>query len=98
MTAKKEKKNNSVFYLLSALAAAAILMTACVTGSVLFMPRHVIASIDNSIEEEEEEERVAVGRGNITVSVNLFQPATVEIQRGESVTFYAHRILQKFIM
>ena len=87
MTAKKEKKkNNSTFYLLSALAAAAILMTACVTGSVLFMPRHVIASIDNSIEEEE---RVAVGGGNITVSLNQFQPATVEIQKGESVTFYA---------
>jgi plastocyanin len=48
------------------------------------MPSHVIASIDNSIEEG-----VAVGGGNITVSVNQFQPATVEIQKGESVTFYA---------
>jgi plastocyanin len=87
MTAKKEKKNNrSTLYLLPVLAVAAILMTACVTGSVLFMPHHVIASIDNSIEEEE---RVAVGGGNITVSVNQFQPATLEIQKGESVTFYA---------
>ncbi|MFL6494462.1 MAG: hypothetical protein ACJ70N_06635, partial [Nitrososphaera sp.] len=87
MTTKKEKKKkNSTFYLLSVLTAAAILTTACVNGSVLFIPRHVLASIDNTIEEEE---RVAVGGGNITVSVNQFLPATVEIQKGESVTFYA---------
>ncbi|MFL6502916.1 MAG: hypothetical protein ACJ70W_05200 [Nitrososphaera sp.] len=88
MTTKKEKKKkkNSTFYSLSVLTAVAILTTACVNGSVLFIPRHVLASIDNTIEEEE---RVAVGGGNITVSVNQFLPATVEIQKGESVTFYA---------
>src|SRR3712207_6840802 len=61
-------------------------MAAGVAGSALLIPNQVIASIDNTIEEEE---RVAVGGGNITVSVNKFLPASVEIQRGESVTFYA---------
>ena len=34
-------------------------------------------------------ERVAVGGGNITFSVNQFSPQTIEIQPGESVTFFA---------
>jgi plastocyanin len=34
-------------------------------------------------------ERVAVGGGNITLSINQFSPQSVEIQPGESVTFYA---------
>jgi plastocyanin len=33
--------------------------------------------------------RVAVGGGNITLSINQFSPQSVEIQPGESVTFYA---------
>lgn len=33
--------------------------------------------------------RVAVGGGNLTVSINQFSPPNVEIQTGESVTFYA---------
>ena len=33
--------------------------------------------------------RVAVGGGNITLSINQFSPQTVEIQQGESVTFFA---------
>jgi plastocyanin len=62
-------------------------MAAGVASSALIItPNQVIASIDNTIEEEE---RVAVGGGNITVSVNQFLPSSVEIQRGESVTFYA---------
>ena len=61
-------------------------MAAGVASSALITPNRVIASIDNTIEEEE---RVAVGGGNITVSVNQFLPSSVEIQRGESVTFYA---------
>ncbi|HJR47910.1 MAG TPA: plastocyanin/azurin family copper-binding protein [Nitrososphaeraceae archaeon] len=32
---------------------------------------------------------VAVGGGNITLSINQFSPRTVEVQRGESVTFFA---------
>jgi plastocyanin len=85
MTTTK-KKNNSAFYVGSVIAAAAILMAAGVTGSALLTPHQAIASIDNTIEEEE---RVSVGGGNLTVSVNQFLPAAVEIQTGESVTFYA---------
>jgi plastocyanin len=75
------------FYVRSVVVTAAILMAAGVASSALIItPNQVIASIDNTIEEEE---RVAVGGGNITVSVNQFLPSSVEIQRGESVTFYA---------
>jgi plastocyanin len=88
MTTTK-KNNNSAFYVGSVIAAAAILMAAGVTGSALLTPHQAIASIDNTIEEEE---RVSVGgilNGNLTISVNQFSPAAVEIQSGESVTFYA---------
>jgi plastocyanin len=88
MTTTK-KNNNNAFYVGSVIAAAAILMAADVTGSALLTPHQAIASIDNTIEEEE---RVSVGGildGNLTVSVNQFLPAVVEIQTGESVTFYA---------
>lgn len=34
-------------------------------------------------------QRVAVGGGNITISINQFSPQTVEIQPGDSVTFFA---------
>ena len=82
----KKNKTTRTFYVGSVISAAAILMATTVVGSALITPNPVIASIDNTIEEEE---RVAVGGGNITVSVNQFLPASVEIQRGESVTFYA---------
>src|SRR5918997_4508114 len=82
----KKNKTARTFYVGSVISATVILMAATVVGSALITPNHVIASIDNTIEEEE---RVAVGGGNITVSVNQFLPASVEIQRGESVTFYA---------
>jgi plastocyanin len=85
MTINKEKDSRT-FYASSVIATATILMAAGVVGFAIPMPNQVIASIDNTIEEEE---RVAVGGGNITVSVNQFLPASVEIQRGESVTFYA---------
>jgi plastocyanin len=79
------RKNNSAFYVGSVIAAAAIIIAAGVTGSALLTPQQVTASTDTI----EEEERVSVGGGNITVSVNQFSPAAVEIQTGESVTFYA---------
>jgi plastocyanin len=88
MTTKKNT-TNSVFYVGSVIAAAAILIASGVTGSALLTPKQVLASIEDTIEEEE---RVAVGGildGNLTVSVNQFSPAAVEIQTGESVTFYA---------
>src|ERR671918_279266 len=84
-----KKKINGVFYVGSVITAAAILIAAGVTGSALLTPQQVLASVDNAIEAEE---RVAVGGildGNLTVSVNQFSPAAVEIQSGESVTFYA---------
>ena len=34
-------------------------------------------------------QRVSVGGGNITLSINQFSPQTVEIQPGESITFFA---------
>jgi plastocyanin len=34
-------------------------------------------------------QRVAVGGGNITISINQFSPQTVEIQPGDSVAFFA---------
>jgi plastocyanin len=80
------KKNNSAFYVGSVIAAAAILTAVGVTGSTSLTPQQVAASIDNTIEEEE---RVSVGAGNITESINQFFPAAVEIQTGESITFYA---------
>jgi plastocyanin len=79
------RKNNSAFNVGSVIVAAAILIVAGVTGSALPTPQQVTASTDTI----EEEERVSVGGGNMTVSVNQFSPAVVEIQRGESVTFYA---------
>src|SRR5215210_4591074 len=79
------RKNNSAFYGGSVIAAAVILIAAGVTGSALLTPQQVTASTDTI----EEEERVSVGGGNITISVNQFSPAVVEIQIGESVTFYA---------
>jgi plastocyanin len=84
------KNMNSALYVGSVIAAAAILIAVGVTGSALLItPHQVIASIDNTIEEEQ---RVAVGGlldGNLTVSVNLFSPAALETQTGESITFYA---------
>src|SRR5918999_5028665 len=85
------KKINGVFYVSSVIAAAAIIIAASVMGSALLTPQQVLASIEDTMEEGERE-RVAVGGildGNLTVSVNQFSPAAVEIQSGESVTFYA---------
>ena len=87
MAMNNEKtKNTRTFYVGSVISTAAILIAAAVVGFALITSNEVTASIDNAIEEEE---RVAVGGGNTTVSVNQFLPASVEIQRGESVTFYA---------
>jgi plastocyanin len=89
MTMKNKNTNNGIFYASSIIVAAAILIAAGVTGSALLTPQQVLASVDNTIEAEE---RVAVGGildGNLTVSVNQFSPAAVEIQTGETVTFYA---------
>ena len=92
MTMMNKNTNNGVFYVSFVIAAPAILMAAGITGSALFTPQQVLASIQETTEGEAAEERVAVGGildGNLTVSVNQFSPAAVEVQTGESVTFYA---------
>jgi plastocyanin len=38
---------------------------------------------------DDAKERVAVGGGNLTVSINQFSPSSIEIQPGQSITFYA---------
>jgi plastocyanin len=86
------KNTNGLFHVSYVIATAAILMAAGITGSTLLTPHQVLASIQDTIEAEGEGERVSVGGildGNLTVSVNQFSPAAVEIQTGESVTFYA---------
>ena len=46
-------------------------------------------NINNTSSVDSAQPRVAVGGGNVTVSINQFSPANIEIQPGESVTFYA---------
>jgi plastocyanin len=45
-----------------------------------------ITSVNNN---NTTQHRVAVGGGNLTMSINQFSPSTIEIHPGESVTFYA---------
>jgi plastocyanin len=74
---------------IAAMAAATILTMAIIAAaSTIATPTAATATTT----EEEEQQRVAVGGildGNLTVSVNQFSPAAVEIQTGESITFYA---------
>jgi plastocyanin len=74
---------------IAAMAAATILTMAIIAAaSTTATPTAATATTT----EEEEQQRVAVGGildGNLTVSVNQFSPAAVEIQTGESITFYA---------
>lgn len=43
----------------------------------------------NTTSAANSQHRVAVGGGNLSVSINQFSPSTVQIQPGQSVTFYA---------
>jgi plastocyanin len=43
----------------------------------------------NTTSDANAQNRVAVGGGNLSVSINQFSPSTVQIQPGQSVTFYA---------
>ena len=43
----------------------------------------------NTTSDANAQHRVAVGGGNLSVSINQFSPSTVQIQPGQSVTFYA---------
>jgi len=46
-------------------------------------------SATNTTSAANAQHRVAVGGGNLSVSINQFSPSTVQIQPGQSVTFYA---------
>jgi plastocyanin len=49
----------------------------------------IATSTTNTTSAANAQHRVAVGGGNLTVSINQFSPSNVEVQTGESVTFYA---------
>jgi plastocyanin len=48
-----------------------------------------IGTTTNTTSTANAQHRVAVGGGNLSVSINQFSPSNIEIQTGESVTFYA---------
>jgi plastocyanin len=49
----------------------------------------IATTTTNTTSAADAQNRVAVGGGNLSVSINQFSPSTVQIQPGESVTFYA---------
>jgi plastocyanin len=49
----------------------------------------IATTTTNTTSAANAQHRVAVGGGNLTVSINQFSPSNVEVQTGESVTFYA---------
>jgi plastocyanin len=48
-----------------------------------------ITTTTNTTSGANAQHRVAVGGGNLSVAINQFSPSTVQIQPGQSVTFYA---------
>ena len=84
------------------IAAAAIILLAGVTTDPAILSRTAIAGPMSDAEittatatattgttPGNAQEGIAVGGGNLTLSINQFSPSTIEIQRGQSVTFYA---------
>jgi plastocyanin len=85
------------------IAAVIILIMASISAPALLFTQTVIASTEGQdgtttttttgttipTAPNNATQRVAVGGGNITLSINQFSPQTVEIQPGESVTFFA---------
>jgi plastocyanin len=87
------------------IAAMIILIMASISAPALLFTQTAVASIEgqgNTITTttttgptatptapNNATQRVAVGGGNISLSINQFSPQTVEIQPGESVTFFA---------
>jgi plastocyanin len=77
--------------------AAIILFVVPITGNnPLTTTRGSVQSPSSSIgtpattnSTDNVEGRVAVGSGNLTVSINQFSPSNVQIRPGQSVTFYA---------
>jgi plastocyanin len=83
-----------------AIAAMFILIIASISAPALLFTQTAIASTEGQggttttgtttpIATNNATQRVAVGGGNITLSINQFSPQKVEIQPGESVTFFA---------
>src|SRR5919109_1223207 len=92
--------NKSSAGLVAAVAAwAIILLLAGVTTDPAMLSRTAIAgpmsdtgitaATTTTTTPGNGQERIAVGAGNLTVSINQFSPSTIEIQPGQSVTFYA---------
>src|SRR5919109_1510986 len=92
--------NKSSAGLVAAVAAwAIILLLAGVTTDPAMLSRTAIAgpmsdtgitaATTTTTAPGNAQERIAVGEGNLTVSINQFSPSTIEIQPGQSVTFYA---------
>jgi plastocyanin len=82
------------------IAAMFILIIASISAPALLFTQTAIASTEGQggttttgtttpIATNNATQRVAVGGGNITLSINQFSPQKVEIQPGESVTFFA---------
>lgn len=83
------------------IAAMIILIMASISAPALLFTQTAIASTEGqggattttgtttTTAPNNATQRVAVGGGNITLSINQFSPQTVEIQPGESVTFFA---------
>jgi plastocyanin len=84
------------------IAAMVILIMASISAPALLFTQTAIASTEGqggrttttgtttpTAPNNNATQRVAVGGGNITLSINQFSPQTVEIQPGESVTFFA---------
>jgi plastocyanin len=49
----------------------------------------IATTTTNTTSDAHAQHRVAVGGGNLSVSINQFSPSTVQIQPGQNVTFYA---------
>src|SRR5919106_1409733 len=83
------------------IAAMIILIMASISAPALLFTQKTIASTEGQggrttttgsstpTAPNNATQRVAVGGGNITLSINQFSPQTVDIQPGESVTFFA---------
>src|SRR5215217_1955775 len=73
------------------IAAMIIIIMASIWAPALSFTQTTIASTGTTTPTTPNNatQRVAVGGGNITLSINQFSPQTVEIQPGESVTFFA---------
>src|SRR5918994_4416604 len=73
-----------------------LLMTSIMSVAPKLFSQTAIATVDQGntttatpTGSDNATQRVAVGGGNITFSVNQFSPQIIEIQPGESVTFFA---------